>query len=321
MAKIKAVVIGGGNGSAITTRALKQNLDLFEISTVVSMSDSGGSSGRLRAEFNTLPPGDILRAILALSSVCEYKKLKRIFYQVRFADVGKLTGHNLGNLFLVLAEKYAGDYISAVRALEQAVEAVGHAYPVTLDRTDLAVELNNGQIVKTEGVIDRPDYDRNLKIRRAWLEPAGQVYLGAKEVIEHADYIFLGPGSLYCSIVATLLTNGVREAMVASAAKLVYVTGNAYEIDGESGPTKLSDFIEQLERYLPRRLDLVVYNNAKLTSEQTEKYVKKRWNLIEFDQANLSGFNIIVGDYEKEDGGLSKEKLGEILKKIVNSAR
>lgn len=316
--KKKVVIIGGGNGSAIITQALMQNLDLFEIATVVSMSDSGGSSGRLRAEFNTLPPGDILRAVLAMSTICEYKKLKRIFNQIRFKEVGQLTDHNLGNLFLVLSAKCTGDYLQAVRALEQAVEAVGHVYPVTLARTDLVVALQNGAIIKTEGLIDRPNYDRNLKISRAWLEPAGRIYQGAKEVIEQADYIFLGLGSLYCSVVAALLPAGVKESVARSSAKLIYVAGNGYELAGETGPTKLSDFIRQLEQYLPRKLDYIVYDNVVLNQAQREKYKRKKWGLIEFDRANLVDDNIVAGDYEKEDGGLSKEKLGEILKKIVN---
>ena len=212
MSKLKVVVIGGGNGSSITTQALKQNIKLFDFSTVVTMSDSGGSSGRLREEFKTLPPGDILRAVLAMS-VYDYEILRKIFNKTRFNSVGKLDGHNLGNLFLVLAEQYGGEYIQVIRALEQAVEAVGRVYPVSLDKTDLVVELDNGKIVKKEGTIDRPDYNKNLKIKRAWLEPEAKIYEEAGRVIKKADYIIIGPGSLYCSIVATLLPVGIKKAI------------------------------------------------------------------------------------------------------------
>src|SRR3989338_10367595 len=177
--KKRVVAIGGGNGSAIALEALKQHRDIFDISAVISMSDSGGSSGRLRQEFNTLPPGDILRAILSLS-LSDYPVLRKIFYSNRFSGAGKLAEHNLGNLFLTLAGKYAGDFMSAVRALEQSVEAVGHVYPATLDQTDLCVELENGQIIKTEAAIDMPNYDRSLKIKKAWLEPAWQIYSEAR---------------------------------------------------------------------------------------------------------------------------------------------
>lgn len=311
--KKKAVIMGGGNGTAITTQALKENLDCVDISSVVSMSDSGGSSGRLRAEFDTLPPGDILRAVLAMS-VYDYKILKVMFNRIRFKDVGKLDDHNLGNLFLVLAEKYSGDYVQAVRALEQAVQAVGKVYPVTLDRTDLIAGLEDGQTIKTEAAIDRPSKNQSSKIKKAWLDPVGQIYPNAAKALEQADYIFLGPGSLYCSVVATLLPKGTKEAINNSKAKLVYIVGNAYEKKGENGPGKLSDFIKQLESYLPRKLDMIVYNNAELTQEQKEKYSKKGWELIEFDKENLDNDNIVCGDYEKESGGLSKTKLGKLLK-------
>ncbi|MFH1291844.1 MAG: uridine diphosphate-N-acetylglucosamine-binding protein YvcK [bacterium] len=314
--KKNAVVIGGGNGSAITTQALKQNLDLLNISSVVSMSDSGGSSGRLRHEFDTLPPGDILRAVLAMS-MHDYSMLKAMFNRVRFKNVGKLDSHNLGNLFLVLAEQYGGDYVCAVRALEQVVQAVGKVYPTTLDKTDLAVELENGDIIKTEGLIDRPDYDKKIRIKKAWLEPDARVYAGAKQAIEQADYIFIGPGSLYCSIVATLLPQGLKQAMTDSSAKFIYIVGNAYEIDGETGPTKLSEFISQLQTYLPRKLDSVVFNNAKLSEDQKQKYNKKKWDLIEYNETDLVDYNIVSGDYEKEAGGLCTIKLGKILKEII----
>jgi uncharacterized cofD-like protein len=319
MQKLKAVVMGGGNGVAKTTRALKENLDVFEISSVVAMSDSGGSSGRLRKEFDVLPPGDILRAALALS-VYDYKILKTMFRGVRFSNTGKLDNHNLGNLFLVLAEKYGGSLLDSIRALEQAVQATGHTYPATLDSTDLIAELTNGDIIKTEGVIDRPEYDRNLRIKKVWLEPTGEVYKDAKQKIEEADCILLGPGSLYCSVIASLLPNGVKEAINKSKAKLIYLAGNTYEEIGETGPVKLSEFITELENYLPRKLDYIIYNQAELNNEQTEKHKSRKWGLKELDLENLEGREVLVKDYEKSYGGLDEVKLGKIIKDIMSES-
>jgi len=314
--KIKIVSLGGGNGSAITLQALKQFSDELELSAVISVSDSAGSSGKLRREFNTLPAGDILRAVLAMSKH-NYNFLKKIFYQTRFTGAGKLDKHDLGNLFLVLAQKYDGSWINAIRAFEQSVEAKGHVYPVTLDVTDLCAELTNGTVVRTEGSIDRPEYERSKRIKKVWLEPEGKVYLGAKKVLEEADYIFLGPGSLYCSIVATLLPNGVKEAIKNSNAKLIYIVGNAYELDGETGPVDLSNCVKELEDYLPRPFDKIIYNNFKLASEQIKKYESKGWGLLNLDFENIDMGRIIQGDYEKESGGLDPEKLGKILKGII----
>ena len=315
--KIKVTVIGGGNGSAIVLNALKQFADRLDISSVVSMSDSGGSSGKLRQEFKSLPPGDILRAVLALSSH-EYGFLKDIFYRPRFTGENKLAGHNLGNLFLTLATEYAGDFMASVRALEQAVGAVGHAYPVTLEPSDLCAELRNGTIVRTEAALDEPTYDRSLKIKRVWLEPSPLIYSDAKHAIAEAEHIFLSPGSLYTSVIATLLPAGVKEAIAKSKAKLIYVAGDAYELNGETGPERLSDFVSQLEQYLPRPIDTVIYHNAELTPAQEQKFKEKKWDIFERDIENIKNKHIIGADFEKENGGLSSEKLSKILARILH---
>ncbi len=315
--KIKVTVIGGGNGSAIVLNALKQFADRLDISSVVSMSDSGGSSGKLRQEFKSLPPGDILRAVLALSSH-EYGFLKDIFYRPRFTGENKLAGHNLGNLFLTLATEYAGDFMASVRALEQAVGAVGHAYPVTLEPSDLCAELRNGTIVRTEAALDEPTYDRSLKIKRVWLEPSPSIYSDAKHAIAEAEHIFLSPGSLYTSVIATLLPSGVKEAIAKSKAKLIYVAGDAYELDGETGPERLSDFVSHLEQYLPRPIDTVIYHNAELTVAQEQKFKEKKWGIFEKDIENIKNKQIIGADFEKTKAGLSSEKLSKILARILH---
>ncbi len=318
--KKRVVVIGGGNGSAIAVVALKQHLDVFDISAVVSMSDSNGSSGRLRRELNTLPPGDILRVILAMSKY-DYPLLRQIFYRNRFSNTGKLDKHDLGNLFLVLSARYGGDFAAATRALGQSLETVGPVYPVTMDKTDLCAELSNGKIIKTEAAIDIPSYSRSLKIKRVWLEPAGQIYAGAKKVIEQADYIVLAPGSLYTSDIAALLPKGVKEAISKSKAKLIYTSGDAYQVHGETGPEKLSEFVYQLEKYLPRPVDLVIYNNHQLTPKQKNLYVTKGWGIFEADFKNLKNHQVIQSDYSRDEGGLCSIRLGRILTRIISPRR
>lgn len=308
--------MGGGNGSAITLNAVKIMTDKFDISAVISMSDSGGSSGRLRREFKYLPPGDILRAILALSPY-DYSVLKKIFHSNRFEVKGKLNKHNLGNLFLILGQKYSGDYLKTLKSLEEVVEAQGRVYPVTLDQTDMQVELDNGKILFNEEQIDRPNHNRMYRIKKAWLKPEGKIFAGAKKAILEADYILLGPGSLYTSVIATLLPGGVFETIKKSKAKLVYVMGNGYEKEGETGPRKMSEFVNQLQKYLPKKLDAVIYNNHVLDKIQEEKYAKKKWKLFLVDLENLKDYKIITGDYERTKGGLCPEKLGEVLKKKI----
>lgn len=313
--KKNIVIIGGGNGSAITINAVKPYANKFNISAVISMSDSGGSSGRLRQELGVLPSGDILRAILAMSPY-DYAVLKKIFHANRFIVPGKLQKHNLGNLFLAWAEKFGGNYAAALRALAEAVEAVGQAHPVTLETTDLQVGLSNGKILPSEEKIDRPGKER-ARIVSAWLKPQGKIFNKAKEALENADYILIGPGSLYTSIVAALLPNGVSSAIKKSKAELIYVMGNAYEGDGESGPNKMSEFVKELQSFLPRKIAAVIYNNHKLSAETKKIYQKRKWRTFQVDLENLKSYKIIAGDYERKGGGLCPEKLGKVLKERV----
>ncbi len=311
--KQKAVVIGGGNGSAITICALKKSLDQLEISSVVSMCDSGGSSGILRKEFNTLPPGDIMRAVLAMSCY-PYDDLRQIFYKPRFHDTGKLNSHNLGNLFLTLTAQFCGDFFTALEAMSQSVKAVGKVYPVSLDPTDLMAELDNKQIIKTEAFIDNPTYNRGLKIAKVWLEPKIKCFSEAEKTIESADYIFISPGSLYTSIIATLLPIGIQEAIKKSSAKIIYIAGNAFRTDGETGPEKLSDIIYQLEKYLPRPIDKVYFCNARLNESQKKYYQEKKWGLIVNDKENVRQGLVEEFNFLDDEGGLSSNLLGQRIK-------
>ncbi|MBU0661061.1 YvcK family protein [Patescibacteria group bacterium] len=319
--KLNVVVFGGGNGSALTLRALKQHADILNISAMVTMSDSGGSSGKLREEFNTLPTGDIMRAAISLSQY-GYKQggMKNIFYKNRFPkEMGNCAGHNLGNLFLVLAEQYCGDFVSAVRLLEHAVEAGGKTYPVSLEPTHLVAELSNGDVIKGEHHIDEPDYDRQIKIKRLSLMPEVKAYPEILPLIREADVIFFSPGSLHTSVIASLLPKGIYEAIEASSARLVHVPGNIHSLIKETGPTTLSGFVHTLESYLPRKIDTVVFNSARRTKRRMELYKKNHCALIKHDGEKLEGYTIINRSFEHADGDLSSKKLSQILYDVIQS--
>jgi uncharacterized cofD-like protein len=315
--KRNVVVFGGGNGSAVTLRAMKRQTDIFNLSAAISTCDSGGSSGRLREEFGTLPAGDILRAVMALSPIAYRTILRPYLYKRRYEGLGKIDGHNLGNLFLVLLSQYTGDFVTAIRALEQSLDALGHVYPSTVEQTHLVGELQSGEIVKTEAALDRPKQSFDNKIKKVWLEPKVRAYEPIIKIIEEADFILLGPGSLYTSIIASILPSGIKDAIGRSKAKLIYIAGNKYEIDGETGPTKLHDFVGQLEFYLPRKLNAVVFNNMDLSPEQKEYYDKKNWGLIEYDKEKLRSYLVFAEPFERQSGGLSAEQLGRILREAM----
>ncbi len=315
MTKKKVVVLGGGNGTAAAVVALKQNLEKFDISAIVSTSDSGSSSGRLRRELGVSPPGDIMRVVLAMSKY-DYPLLKKIFYTNRFSVKGKLNKHNLGNIFLALSTKYSGDFLKAIEALSQSVEAVGKVYPNTLKSNHLCAKLNNGVIVKTEAAIDEPKYNRNLKIGKVFLEPKVKAYKEAVKAILQADYIIFSPGSLYTSVIASILPNGINAAIGKSKAKLVFVVGNAFHPHGETGPEDIKGTVEALQSYVSRPLDLILHNNHKLSALEKKKYKEKKWGVLKDNCQEIKNVKVVGFDYERDGGGLCAIKLGKKFKEI-----
>ena len=309
-------MIGGGNGSALVLVALKKYIRQYDLSAVISMTDSGGSSGRLRRELGTLPPGDIMRAVLALSPY-DYLTLRAIFYSPRFSGCGRLNTHNFGNLFLTLCTRYGGDFLAALKALSQSVSAMGEVLPVTMDSAELVAELENGETVRTEEFIDNPSYNLGWKIKKVWLDPKVKAYAPVLQKIKEADVIILSPGSLYTSIVASLLPIGVKNAINKSKAKIIYIAGNSYRSTGETGPEQLSQFVSQVENYLPRRIDKVLFNTHIPSGSEKKYYREKRWSLIKLDIHNLEAKMVMKMDLEKRGGGMCDIKLGKALRKAI----
>ncbi len=141
----------------------------------------------------------------------------------------------------------------------------------------------------------------------------------AKQEILETDYLIIGPGSFFTSIVATLLPEGLKDAIRESDAKIIYVPGNAFEVSGETGPEKLSDFVKTLQEYLPRKIDAVVYNKSVLTDKQKSYYTHKNWKEIIGDPEAIPEYTVISTPYEKEKGGLDPAKLGVVLHKYIQS--
>lgn len=310
------VCIGGGNGPAIALQALKPFLGQVRAQAVVAMTDSGGSSGKLRKEMGVLPPSDIMRALLALSAY-DHPLLRKIFYEVRFRNADVLTGHSLGNIFLSFTEEKTGSILPGLKALAQALEIKGDVFPVTLDKADLVAELSSGQKITGEGNIDEPTYDRKWRIRKVWLEPTVELYAPAQTCIENAAYILLGPGSLYTSIIAALAVPGMREALTRSKAKLVGISNHFYATNKETGPTRLSERVQELEMYLPRPLDVILYDTYTPTPAETKHYSETGWVLLPKDVENIRDRKCIAADIIQHGGGMSPQKLSQALKKYI----
>lgn len=318
MSKKKVVVIGGGNGSAKTLRALKVFADEMEIIGVVSMADSGGANGRMRKEKNMLPPSDLMRATIGLSEA-DFYDMRKIFYKNRLSGVDeKIDGYYIGIMWYSMMMDAGYTFMQAHEAFEQVVGSLGKTYPVTLEQSDFCVELSNGDILMGEGEIDDPQYDRSLRISRAWLQPTPPMYEPAAKAIEEADVVILGPGSLYTSIIAALAVEGMMKgALRKSKAKFIYVAGDAYEKDGETGPQKLSEFVSELEQYLPRPVDAVLFSNYQLNDKQKAEYDKRGWNLIEDDMPQDDPKVVRTNLQRHTSFGISAEYLGQRLYSLI----
>jgi uncharacterized cofD-like protein len=248
----KIVCIGGGTGTYQVLSGLKKLP--VEITAVISMCDSGGSTGKLRQELGILPPGDVRRAILALSDLpFAYKTLEEVF-EFRFNGKngnmkGGLAGHSLGNILLAALVQITGSMDKAISEAARILNASGKIYPVTLDKTNLVAILGDGTRVWGETNIDMRNFKLDSAIKKVFLTPKAKVFKDAAMAIQNADLIVLGPGDLYTSIIPSLLISGVNEAIINSNAKLIYVT-NLMTKRGETDNFKASDFVFQIEKYL-----------------------------------------------------------------------
>jgi len=246
----KVVCIGGGNAmpNVVLPCIKKEKIDLSVISATL---DSGGSSFRLREDFNIIAVGDLRRAFLELS-LLENKKV----LDYRF-ERGDLKGHHLLNL--VIASILMKDE-NPIDVLNDFFKTQFKVFPATLDNVSLCAELENGEIIKGETNIDIPKH--NSRIKRAFLDKKANIFKEAYEKLLTADAIIIGPGDLYSSLIQVLLVSQVKEAIKKSKAKVIYIC-NLKNKKGETDGFKVHNFADEIEKYLDRKLDFVIYNNQK----------------------------------------------------------
>src|SRR5689334_24823153 len=220
----RLVALGGGTGLSTLLAGLKQLVAkpdepiwIETLSAIVTVSDNGGSSGRLRDELQMLPPGDIRNCIVALSEDSNF--LSRLFRH-RFRGAGGLGGHSFGNLFLAALTEVTGDFTEAIRLSSEVLASKGHIFPATISDVRLAAELDDGTVVRGETQISAS----KLPIRRLRLEPEKWLPLPeALKAIRAADVITVGPGSLYTSILPNLLVSQVARVIGQSRATKIFV--------------------------------------------------------------------------------------------------
>ena len=309
----KVVVIGGGTGCPTVLRGLKK-YDV-DITAVVSMFDSGGSTGILRDEFGVLPPGDVRRCLVGLAQENGENTVRELF-NYRFDAECSLKGHSFGNLFLTALTKITGSDAEAIRKAGKVLNIKGKVLPVSVSHAHLGAELENGRTIVGETNIDIPKHDGNLKIKRVFLLPEAEIYSETKKAIENADWVIIGPGDLYSSIMANLLVKGMPEALKKSKAKKVYVC-NLMTKWGETTNYTAADHVREIMRYAGGKVDYMICNNRKGSKELLEKYEEEKAFPVAIDKKTIKelGVTLIESDIISEPVLIrhDSEKLAKIL--------
>ena len=266
--KSNITTIGGGTGTFNVLSGLGRH-GQHNLAAIVTVADSGGSTGELRDEFGILPPGDVRRAIVALSDDTEV--VRRLF-EYRFKVGRRIAGHTIGNLLLTALTDIMGDFERGIEELSEMFNVRGKVIPVTLDNVSLGVTLENGDRIVGETDIDIPKHDASIPIRDAFLLGGGNLNPRAKEAIENSDYVIIGPGDLYTSIIPNLLCQGMHDTIQSTSAKIIYVC-NIMTKHGETDGFSVEDFVRVLEQYLGEGvIDYVLVNNGELRTHLLDKY-------------------------------------------------
>ena len=332
---LRVVAIGGGTGLSTLLRGLKRFVPtpggggggetrcgdgpclIRDLAAVVTVTDDGGSSGRLRGELGMLPPGDVRNCMVALS---EDEHLLSKLFQFRFGQ-GDLQGHSFGNLFVAALTSITGDFAQAVQMSSQILATRGRIYPATNTNVTLAASMDDGSEVRGEtNITASKQRIVELRIEPATAEPLPETL----EAIAQADLISLGPGSLYTSLITNLLVRGVSEALRDSPATRVYVCNLMTQANESLGLTA-SQHLERIFQHArvgSRRLfDYALINTAPISPVLLERYAREGQMPIEadLDRVRALGVEPIVGSFVHE-GDLLRHDYDRVAERMLELA-
>jgi len=329
--QLRVVAIGGGTGLSTLLRGLKrytvspggddcQDLPCLirDLSAIVTVTDDGGSSGRLREDLNMLPPGDVRNCLVALSE--DEHLLSRLF-QHRFTH-GDLTGHSFGNLFLAALTEISGDFAQAVQTSSQILATRGRIYPSTTANARLSAKMLDGSVVAGETNITAS----SQTITELMLSPADAAPLPETlDAIANADLITLGPGSLYTSLITNLLVRGIPEAIAASKATRVYICNLMTQANESLGLTA-AQHIEKILAHChgsgQKLFDYALINTAPIRPATLAQYAREGQSPIEPDLDRIRGLGVepITGNFVHEGDVLrhSYDTLAETVLQLAS---
>lgn len=313
--KKSIVVMGGGTGTFPILQGLKKYADEIDITAVITMADSGGSTGRLRDEFGQLPVGDVRMALTALASGAgEDGQLLRELFLHRFDKGEALNGHNFGNLLMVALTQILGSEAQAVKAASRILRIKGRVLPVTENNINIVATYDDGVVVEGEHDIDEPVPDRfEHHIVALTTSPVGYITDDAREALLNADLILLGPGDLYSSLLANCVVEGVPEAIRESKAKFVFAS-NLMTRPGQTHNMTACDHVREVEKYVGQMPDFVVINTGQVPQHLLVRYAENFQFPVRDDCADIDT-TIIREDLLSSEEVIKKK--GDVLQRSL----
>jgi uncharacterized cofD-like protein len=262
---------GGGTGLPSLIGGLKRN-PWLSVNAVVTVFDSGGSSGQLRDELGVLPPGDILRCALALARN-EGEARRVLLSRLPTLEHARLGGHTGGNLLLSMMQQYTGDFLAAVGGLRALLGCRGYLWPVSVEQAMLCARYADGTVDRGEVEVDR-GHDRGHQVLDVWLEPDAHILPIVRSAISKFDAVVIGPGSFFTSLMPTLLVHGVREALAVVPGPIILVANLLTEGRGMKD-FSAADAAVWVSRTIGRPVDVVLFNTTGPGTEMLERYARE----------------------------------------------
>jgi uncharacterized cofD-like protein len=329
VAGVRVVAIGGGTGLSTLLRGLRRHVSapgqaadarcaIADLAAVVTVTDDGGSSGRLRQDFNMLPPGDLRNCMVALSE--EEDLLSRLFTH-RFRGGNGLKGHNFGNLFVAALTEITGDFAQAVQLASKILATRGRIYPATTANATLVASMDDGTVVRGETSITAS----KRRIVELTLDPPQPAPLPETlEAIERADMITVGPGSLYTSLITNLLVDGIPAALGAARGVRVFIC-NLMTQANESLNLTAAEHIERIYEHTHQQIfDYAIVNSGKFSLETVARYAAEGAAPIvpDVERIEALGVRCIAGNFASEENVVrhNADHVTEELMKLAGCA-
>ncbi|HYE88287.1 MAG TPA: gluconeogenesis factor YvcK family protein [Vicinamibacterales bacterium] len=288
---------GGGTGLPSLLGGLKRN-PWLRLNAVVTMFDSGGSSGQLRDELGVLPPGDVLRCALALSRN-EGEARRVLLARLPTLEHARLGGHTAGNLLLSMMERYGGDFLSAVDALRALLGCRGSVWPISVEQATLCAEFADGTVVRGGEVEVDQGHARGHHVTRVWLEPPALIHPAVRNAITQFDAVVIGPGSFFTSLMPTLLVTGVADVLAAVKGPIVVVSNLLTEGQGMRG-FSAADEVAWISKTIGRKIDVLIANNGQPSPEALDRYAAENKHPLPIGTI-ADGTEAVVGDFWRTD--------------------